>query len=58
MKVNFKINPHYEDSINFFGDIITINVESGDPGGDPLEFIEYMRKSLEDWYNLNVEYMK
>lgn len=60
MKLTFKINPHHEPEVglDFYGDTVTIEVESGDPGGDPMEFAEYMRKRLADWYGLKVEEKK
>lgn len=34
-----------------FSDTIEITVESGDPGGEPGEFAEFMRYSLHEWYD-------
>ena len=34
-----------------FTERITIEVESGDPGGDNGEFAGFMRTAVEDWYD-------
>ena len=34
-----------------FSDLITIQVASGDPGGDDGEFEEFMRGTLKEWYD-------
>jgi hypothetical protein len=34
-------------------DTITVEVASGDPGGEPGEFEEAMVHSLSDWYDAN-----
>lgn len=59
-KITFKIHPHHEPGvgIDFYGDTVTIEVESGDPGGDPGEFAERMKKALESWYDFKVEEIK
>jgi len=34
-----------------FNDTITVIVDSGDPGGEPGEFEEYIREMLNEWYD-------
>jgi hypothetical protein len=34
-----------------FTDTIIVNVESGDPGGEPGEFAQYMRDCLAEWFD-------
>ena len=34
-----------------YSDQVTVIVESGDPGGDPLEFEEFIRSSLAEWFD-------
>jgi hypothetical protein len=34
-----------------FTDTVTIAVESGDPGGGVGEFVRFMRKALDEWYD-------
>jgi hypothetical protein len=34
-----------------FTDVVTISVESGDPGGEPGEFEEFIRNALREWYD-------
>lgn len=38
-------------------DVITITVDSGDPGGVLGEFEEFMRESLAEWYDTDVRYV-
>lgn len=57
MKIQFKIHQHHEPAagIMFYGDTITIEIESGDPGGEKGEFAEHMREALAEWYDVKVE---
>lgn len=52
MKLTFEITFSGETDAGFvpFTDTVTVEVESGNPGGEPGEFTEYMRQSLQDWY--------
>lgn len=34
-----------------FSDLITVTVESGDPGGEPGEFESFMIDCLREWYD-------
>lgn len=34
-----------------FSDVITVIVDSDDPGGDPGEFESFMIESLREWYD-------
>jgi hypothetical protein len=34
-----------------YSETVVIYLESGDPGGEPREFQEYMRKALAEWYD-------
>ena len=40
--------------IRSYRDTVTVTVESGDPGGSPGEFEEYMRESLQGWIDSGV----
>lgn len=53
MKLIFDIDMPDEHAagIRGFTDTITVNVESGNPGGDPGEFEGFMLQALEDWYD-------
>jgi hypothetical protein len=37
--------------MNAFTDDVFVKVSSGDPGGDPGEFTEYVRQCLSNWYD-------
>jgi hypothetical protein len=37
--------------LNSFSDVVTVTVESGDPGGEKGEFVDAMRKFLLAWYD-------
>lgn len=37
--------------LNSFSDVITIKCESGDFGGDPGEFEEFIIDALKEWYD-------
>lgn len=41
----------YAAGIRGFTDIVTITVDSGDPGGSPGEFEAHMRLALVEWYD-------
>ena len=53
MKILYEINnpgdsgagifPYYEE--------VTVEVQSGDPGGDPGEFEDYIKQSLREWFD-------
>lgn len=36
-----------------FNDTVTVTIESGDPGGEPGEFLEAMRVFLQEWYDVS-----
>lgn len=48
----FDINHPGDAAAGFapYTDVVRITVESGDPGGDPGQFVDFMHKCLEDWY--------
>jgi hypothetical protein len=52
-QVTFKINHPGESGagIRSFSDTITIEIESGDPGGDVGEFEEHLKQTLIEWYD-------
>jgi len=37
--------------IRSYDETVTVIVQSGDPGGEPEEFHEYMRKVLAEWFD-------
>lgn len=51
LKYVVSVPSDHSAGIRGFDDIITIIVESGDPGGVENEFSEHMRKSLQKWYH-------
>jgi hypothetical protein len=53
MKITYDIYHPGERSaeINAFEDTVTIEVESGDPGGMDDEFAKHMRESLKEWFD-------
>jgi hypothetical protein len=53
MKLTFDVEGFSElaAGINGFTDKVTIVVESGDPGGEPGEFQEFMVLALNEWYD-------
>jgi len=53
MKKTFQIYSSGEPNAGLAGvcDKVTIIVESGDPGGEPGEFSDFICQSLSDWYN-------
>jgi hypothetical protein len=53
MKINYDIHHPGERSagVNAFEDTVTIEIESGDPGGNNGEFAEHMRDSLKEWFD-------
>ncbi|WP_035242434.1 hypothetical protein [Desulfobacter vibrioformis] len=53
MKLKFEINNPCEPNagISPFSEILTVEVESGDPGGYPGEFCDAMKQFLTDWYD-------
>ena len=36
--------------INQMSDTVHVTIESGDPGGTPGEFEQYLKEALEKWY--------
>jgi hypothetical protein len=52
-RIKFVIDFPQELSAGFCGftDVVTIAVRSGDPGGEPGEFEQYIRSALSDWYD-------
>jgi len=53
MKIRFEIDSQGEDAagIRGFTESITLDVESGDPGGESGQFAEFMREALADWFD-------
>lgn len=53
MRLKFEIDHAGEigAGIHGFTDIVTIDVESGDPGGEPGEFMVFMQSALAEWYD-------
>ena len=37
--------------LNSYTETVKIAVESGDPGGEPGEFAEHVRKALAEWFD-------
>jgi hypothetical protein len=52
-----KENHDPDAGITFYGDMVSITVHSGNPGGEHGEFTEYMRQALADWYDAPVATM-
>lgn len=38
--------------LHAFGDTVTVTIASGDPGGEPDEFAEWMLQSLREWFDI------
>lgn len=53
MKIVFDVyNPGDEEAGIFsYSDSVTIEIESGEPGGESGEFAEHMRQALAEWYD-------
>lgn len=53
MKLVFYIEVPPEEAAGMIGcnDTVTIQVESGNPGGEDGEFTEYMKDVLKEWYD-------
>lgn len=53
MKITYFIDspPDLAAGLHGFTDEITIEVKSGDAGGDGSDFIEHMKDALLDWYD-------
>jgi hypothetical protein len=53
MKLTFDVEGPSElaAGINGFTDKVTVVVESGDPGGEPGEFQDFIRQALIEWYD-------
>lgn len=53
LELVFKVNipPDYSSGLNGVYDTIKVVVDSGDPGGEPGEFTEFMLGCLKDWYD-------
>ena len=53
MKINYLVEmpDDFSAGLRGFTDTLEITVESGDPGGDPGEFAEFMRQSLAEWFD-------
>lgn len=51
-RITFEIETHDEPAAGITGtyDQIQTEVESGDPGGEPGEFEDFMKESLSVWY--------
>jgi len=52
-RITFEIETMDEPAAGIIGayDQVSLEIESGDPGGEEGEFEEYMRRSLLDWYD-------
>lgn len=50
----FNVAPSNDPGAVGGSDIVTVIVDSGNPGGDPGEFEMYMKKVLSDWYDSEV----
>lgn len=44
-------DPEPAAGINGFSDVVTIKVDSGDPGGEPGEFQNFMQECLGEWFD-------
>lgn len=53
MKLLFYVNHPGEIGAGIYGftDMIKIEIESGDPGGEEGEFAEFMREYLSEWFD-------
>ena len=53
MKIEYDIivPSEYSAGIRGYSDTVIINIDSGDPGGEPGEFQEFMRQALLEWYD-------
>lgn len=53
MKIEFDIyHPGEIDAgIHGYTDLVSIYVESGDPGGEKGEFAEFMKDALTEWFD-------
>ena len=53
MKLTFDIYHHGEPAagLHSYTDTVTMEVESGNPGGDEGEFERYMRECLSEWFD-------
>jgi len=53
MKIVFDIYMpgDFSAGIAGFSDMVSIEVDSGDPGGDAGEFKEHMKQALVEWYD-------
>lgn len=53
MKFTFQIEHHGERAagIHPYTDTLTIELASGEPGGESGEFQEHIRKALLEWYD-------
>ena len=47
--INFRGEP--EAGLRSYTDTVSIDIESGFPGGKSGEFEEFIRQSLSDWYD-------
>ncbi|TVM35651.1 hypothetical protein [Oceanidesulfovibrio marinus] len=52
MEIRFYVSGYEERAAGIIQgeDVVTVIIESGDPGGDDGEFAAYMRESLEEWF--------
>jgi len=50
-KFEIYVPPEVSAGIRGFSDIITIEVESGDPGGVPGEFEKFMEDAFLEWFD-------
>jgi hypothetical protein len=54
-KVKFSIHSSGDMSAGMYpyDDEITVEVKSGEPGGDPGDFVKFIKESLDDWYQFH-----
>ncbi|MCK5602611.1 hypothetical protein KAR91_12095 [Candidatus Pacearchaeota archaeon] len=53
MRLKFDVEHPGEPNagISSYTDTVIVDVESGDPGGDHDEFMEYMQSALSEWFD-------
>lgn len=53
----FEVESHFEPAagITAYGDTVTVTVHSGEPGGEPGEFQQFIQGALAEWYDRPVQ---